>query len=430
MNYAQTLEYLYSSLRSFQDAGVDAYKPGLERIESFMTYLGRPHRHYATVHVAGTNGKGSTSHIIASVLQAAGFRTGLFTSPHLHDFRERIRVDGAQISEREVVEFVVTHRSAMERIGLSFFEMTAAMAFDHFSREGVEVAVIETGLGGRLDATNIITPIASVITNIGLDHTDLLGSTLPAIAAEKAGIIKPEVPVIIGERNSATDSVFERVAHQVGAKLYFAEELFELVSGECCVGGSRFTVRRAGDNREYALDLDLGGEYQRRNIITALGALEVLHRQTQVSISTRALVEGCRSAASTTGLQGRWQRLGERPTVVCDTGHNAHGLRYVSEQLKQLNCKQLYVVLGVVREKDLGAVLPLLPREAHYIFTQASIARALPAEELAQAAIEVGLQGEVVRGVREAVARARELATEDDAIFIGGSTFTVAEVLE
>ena len=430
MNYAQTLDYLYSSLRSFQDAGGDAYKPGLERIESFMTYLGRPHRHYATVHIAGTNGKGSTSHIIAAVLQAAGFRTGLFTSPHLHDFRERIRVDGTEISEREVVEFVATHRAAMERIGLSFFEMTAAMAFDHFSREGVEVAVIETGLGGRLDATNIITPIASVITNIGLDHTDLLGSTLAEIAAEKAGIIKPEVPVVIGERAPETDPIFERVAHEVGSNLYFAEELFELVAGEGGVGGSRFTVRRTGDERQYTIEVDLGGEYQRRNIITALGALEVLHRHTQVSISTRALIEGCRDAASTTGLQGRWQRLGERPLVVCDTGHNAHGLRYVTEQLKTLNCKQLYIVLGVVREKDLGAVLPLLPREAHYIFTQAAIARALPAEELAQAAIEVGLRGEVVRGVREAVARARELASVEDAIFIGGSTFTVAEALE
>lgn len=429
MNYAQTLDYLYSSLRSFQDAGSDAYKPGLERIEGFMTYLGRPHRHYATVHVAGTNGKGSTSHIIAAVLQAAGFRTGLFTSPHLHDFRERIRVDGVQISEREVVEFVEVHRSAMERIGLSFFEMTAAMAFEHFSREGVEVAVIETGLGGRLDATNIITPIASVITNIGLDHTDLLGSTLTEIATEKAGIIKSEVPVIIGEHDAATDSVFERVARERRSNLYFAEELFELVSSECNEGGSRFCVRRAGDEREYLLDLDLGGEYQRRNIITALGALEVLHRRTQVSISTRALVEGCRNAAATTGLQGRWQRLGERPTVVCDTGHNAHGLRYVSEQLKHLNYKQLYIVLGVVREKDLGAVLPLLPREAHYIFTQASVARALDAEELAHCASEFGLQGEVVRGVREAVAYAHSLANEDDAIFIGGSTFTVAEVV-
>lgn len=429
MNYAQTLDYLYSSLRSFQDAGSDAYKPGLDRIEGFMTYLGRPHRHYATVHVAGTNGKGSTSHIIAAVLQAAGFRTGLFTSPHLHDFRERIRVDGVQISEREVVEFVEAHRSAMERIGLSFFEMTAAMAFEHFSREGVEVAVIETGLGGRLDATNIITPIASVITNIGLDHTDLLGSTLAEIATEKAGIIKPEVPVIIGEHDAATDSVFERVARERRSNLYFAEELFELVSSECNAGGSRFCVRRVGDEREYQLDLDLGGEYQRRNIITALGALEVLHRRTQVSISTRALIEGCRDAAATTGLQGRWQRLGERPTVVCDTGHNAHGLRYVSEQLKRLNCKQLYVVLGVVREKDLGAVLPLLPREAHYIFTQASVSRALEAEELARRASEFGLQGEVVRGVREAVAHARTLATEDDAIFIGGSTFTVAEIV-
>ncbi len=429
MNYTQTLDYLYTSLRSFQDAGGDAYKPGLDRIEEFMTYLGRPHRHYATIHIAGTNGKGSTSHIIAAEVQAAGFRTGLCTSPHLHDFGERIRVDGSQISEREVVEFVEAHRSAMERIGLSFFEMTAAMAFDHFSREGVEVAVIETGLGGRLDATNIITPIASVITNIGLDHTDLLGSTLTEIATEKAGIIKPEVPTIIGEHSTTTDPVFERVAHEQRAELYYAEELFELVWSESNERGSRFCVRRAGDEREYCLDLDLGGDYQRRNIITALGAMEVLHRRTQVSISTRALVEGCRSAAHTTGLQGRWQRLGKRPTVVCDTGHNAHGLRYVAEQLKRLECKRLYIVLGVVREKDLDSVLPLLPREAHYIFTQASVARALGAEELAQRASEFGLQGEVVRGVREAVARARELATEDDAIFIGGSTFTVAEIV-
>lgn len=429
MNYAQTLEYLYSSLRSFQDAGSDAYKPGLERIEEFMTYLGRPHRHYATIHVAGTNGKGSTSHLIASVLQSAGFRTGLFTSPHLHDFRERIRVEGEQISEREVVEFVATHRSAMERIGLSFFEMTAAMAFDHFSREGVEVAVIETGLGGRLDATNIITPLVSVITNIGLDHTDLLGSTLTEIATEKAGIIKPEVPVVIGESDPATDEVFARVAGENRAELYKAERLFTLLSGECNECGSRFAVRREADGREFSLDIDLGGEYQRRNIITALGALEVMHRRTPISISTRALIEGCRSAAATTGLQGRWQKLGERPLVMCDTGHNAHGLRYVTEQLERLTCNKLYFVLGVVREKDLVAVLPLLPRKAHYIFTQAAISRALDAEELAREAMAVGLQGEVVRGVREALAHAKALATDEDAIFVGGSTFTVAEVL-
>lgn len=429
MTYAQTLDYLYSSLRSFQDAGTEAYKPGLDRIENFMTYLGRPHRHYATIHVAGTNGKGSTSHIIASVLQAAGFRTGLFTSPHLHDFRERIRVDGTQIGEQRVVEFVAEHRAAMERLGLSFFEMTAAMAFDHFSREGVEVAVIETGLGGRLDATNIITPITSVITNIGLDHTDLLGSTISAIATEKAGIIKPDVPVVIGEHGAESDLVFERVADVVGAKLRYAESLFTLLAEEHREGGNRYLVRRNRDGREYLLDLDLGGEYQRRNIITALGALEVLHRHTQVSISTRALVEGCRTAATSTGLQGRWQRLGERPLVVCDTGHNAHGLRYVAEQLNALKCKQLYIVLGVVREKDLESVLPLLPRTAHYIFTQATVSRALPAEELARRAAEFGLRGEVVVGVREAAAHARTLATPDDAIFIGGSTFTVAEVV-
>lgn len=427
MDYSQTLEYLFSSLRSFQDCGGDAYKPGLERIGLFLDLLGSPHLSYPTVHVAGTNGKGSVSHILAAVLRTAGYRVGLFTSPHLHDFRERIRIDGVPVAESTVVDFVERHRADMERIGLSFFEMTAAMAFDAFRSAEADVAVIETGLGGRLDATNVVSPLSGVITNIGLEHTEFLGPTIAAVAGEKAGIIKRGVPVVIGEHDPESDPVFRAVAAERQSPIRFAEDEFTVVSDSNDLSGSRFVIERR-DGATLDLSLDLGGDYQRRNIVTALAALDVL-RTRLPRIDDRAVSEGCRRAAAITGLQGRWQKLGERPLVICDTGHNAHGLRYVAEQLSRLDCRTLYIVLGVVREKDLSAVLPLLPGAARYVFTQASVARALDAEELCRRAAEYGLNGVVVRGVAAALEYARSLASPDDAIFVGGSTFTVAEIL-
>ena len=343
------------------------------------------------------------------MLQQAGYRTGLFTSPHLHDFRERIRVDGEMIPKQKVVNFVDKHRDKMTELGLSFFEMTAALAFDYFAQSDVEVAVIETGLGGRLDATNILLPIVSVVTNVGLEHTALLGDTLAKIAAEKAGIIKKSIPFVLGEANAAYDAVFEQVAAANKTRVVYAEREFACEGHELCGDRQHFRMVRRRDGHVLDFDLDLLGEYQCRNVLTALATLDLLHEQT---------------------LQGRWQSLGERPKVLCDTGHNAHGLAYVAEQLRRSHeGGRLYCVVGFSGDKDIDAILALLPRDAYYLFTQAASERALPVSELAARAAAAGLDGEAVATVPEAVTRAKALAAPADTIFIGGSTFVVAEVL-
>lgn len=429
MNYSQTLEFLFQALPAYETKGATAYKPGLERIAAFCRHMGNPQRNFFTIHVAGTNGKGSVSHIIAAVLQQAGYRTGLFTSPHLLDFRERIRVDGEMIPKQKVVNFVDKHRDKMTELDLSFFEMTAAMAFDYFAQSDVEVAVIETGLGGRLDATNIIVPIVSVITNVGLEHTDLLGDTLQKIAAEKAGIVKKSIPVVVGESDARYDSVIEQAAAANKSKVIYAEQVFGCEEQRPTDGGQQFRLRRVRDNRAYDITLDLAGNYQRRNILTAAATVDFLHEETPLTISRRAFLEGIRHAAANTSLAGRWQRLADTPLTICDTGHNAHGIAYVAEQLKATPHEKLYCVLGFVRDKDLAHILPLLPRDAHYIFTAAQSHRALPAAELAAKAAIYGLEGETADTVADALARARELASPEDMIFIGGSTYVVAEAL-
>ena len=429
MNYTQTLEFLFQALPAYETKGATAYKPGLERIAAFCRHMGNPQRNFFTIHVAGTNGKGSVSHIIASVLQQAGYRTGLFTSPHLQDFRERIRVDGEMIPKQKVVNFVDKHHDKMMELNLSFFEMTAAMAFDYFAQSDVEVAVIETGLGGRLDATNIIVPIVSVITNIGLDHTDLLGDTLEKIAAEKAGIVKKSIPVVVGESDERYNPVIEQAAAANKSKVVYAEQVFACEEQRPGEEGQQFRLRRARDNRAYDLTLDLAGGYQRRNIVTAAATVDFLHEETPLTISRRAFVEGIRHAAANTALMGRWQKIADEPLTICDTGHNAHGIAYVAEQLEATPHKKLYCVMGFVRDKDLAHILPLLPREAHYIFTAAQTHRALPAAELAAKAAACGLEGETAETVAAALARARELAAPEDMIFIGGSTYVVAEAL-
>lgn len=430
MNYSQTLEFLFSSMPTFQEEGATAYKPGLERITAFCRHLGNPQRNFFTVHVAGTNGKGSVSHIIAAVLQQAGYRTGLFTSPHLHDFRERIRVDGEMIPKQKVVNFVDKHREKMTELGLSFFEMTAALSFDYFAQSDVEVAVIETGLGGRLDATNVILPIVSVITNIGLEHTALLGDTLQQIAAEKAGIIKKSIPVVLGEANDAYNDVFEHIAAANKTHVTYAEREFSCEMHEERAGKQHFRIVRRRDGHVLDFDLDLLGEYQCRNILTALAALDLMHEQTPLTISRRAFVDGAGSAARTTSLQGRWQTLGEHPHVICDTGHNAHGLACVAHQMNVSHAGgRLYCVMGFSNDKDLDAIFALLPRDAHYLFTQAATHRACLTEDLAARGAAAGLDCEAVTTVTEAVARARALAAPEDTIFIGGSTFVVAEVI-
>lgn len=431
MNYSQTIDYLFSSMPSFQHVGSDSYKPGLDRITAFCRYLGNSQRNYYTVHVAGTNGKGSVSHILASILQQAGYRVGLYTSPHLKDFRERIRVDGEMIPKQKVVNFVDKHQAKMGELELSFFEMTTAMAFDYFDQSDVEVAVIETGLGGRLDATNIITPLVSVVTNVGLEHTEYLGDTLRKIAAEKAGIIKKSVPVVLGEANEEYNDVFEEYAAAFKSRVIYAQERFRCLTHSVDENIQRMVIERLRDKFDYDISIDLLGDYQFNNVITATAAADYLHESTPLTISRRAYVEGLASAAALTHLAGRWQVLGHEPLVICDTGHNAHGLRYVGAELNRLSeryARQI-CVLGFAKDKNLADILPVLPVKAHYIFTQASVSRALPAVELAAKAAAAGLEGEVVAEVPAALARARELASAEDMIFVGGSTFVVAEVL-
>ena len=429
MNYTETLDFLFTSMPSFQNVGGDAYKPGLERIASFCQYLGNPQRNYYTIHVAGTNGKGSVSHMLASILQQAGYRTGLFTSPHLSDFRERIRVDGEMIPKQKVVNFVDKHQAKMKEHDLSFFEMTASLAFDYFDQSDVEVAVIETGLGGRLDATNIITPILSVVTNIGLEHTEFLGDTIAKIASEKAGIIKKSVPVVLGQRNDEYNGVFEKRAEELRSPLIFAEQEWTLNGVEHFdEENQHFSLVRVRDERIYELDIDLLGDYQAHNIVTVCAAADYLAEHTPLTISRRAFRQGLATAAASTGLEGRWQVLSREPFMVCDTGHNVDGMRYVVKQLEALECDKLYCVIGFAREKALEKIMELLPKSAHYIFTRASIDRARPVEDIAAVADKLGLDYECQPSVGAAVERARILATKNDAIFIGGSNFIVAEV--
>lgn len=431
MNYTETLDYLFTSMPSFQQVGGDAYKPGLERIAEFCRSIGNPQRSYFIIHVAGTNGKGSVSNMLAAVLQQAGYQTGLFTSPHLIDFRERIRVNGEMIPKQKVVNFVDRHKAEMERLQLSFFEMTTAMAFDYFAQSDVEVAVIETGLGGRLDATNIVQPILSVITNIGLEHTEYLGDSLPKIAREKGGIIKKCTPVVVGEKNTNYNLVLEEIAEDLRSELIYANEAFEI--GACGFEEDKqvVTMTRLRDGYPYQLRLDLLGEYQRQNLATVATVLDKLHESTPLSISRRAFVEGVRMVSQLTSFRGRWQVISEKPLVVCDTAHNEHGISEVAKQLKaRTNGGRLLCVMGFCADKDFSNMLAQMPADAHYIFTQASIRRAASLEQIDEVAKALALDFELVPTVAEAMATAQKQLTDEDMLFIGGSTFVVAEALE
>ncbi len=430
MTYTETLDFLYHSLPVFQHIGGSAYKPGFDNIVALEQELGEPHRRFRSVHVAGTNGKGSVSHMLAAVLQAAGYRTGLFTSPHLKDFRERIKVNGQMISEEEVVNFVEQHREAIDRIQPSFFEITTAIAFDYFAREQVDVAVIEVGMGGRLDSTNVIRPLASVITNISWDHAQFLGDTLEKIAGEKAGIIKEMTPVVIGESQIESQLTFITRAKECSAPILFADQLYRVVDRQYVgVNQQQFTIESRLDGETFALTVDLLGDYQRKNILTVLTTLDVLNGSGGLTLPREAVVEGLASAAATTGLSGRWQVVDRAPLTVCDTGHNEGGLREIVAQIARQHYRKLYMVLGFVADKDLDKVLPLLPKDAHYLFTRAGIERALDEKLLAERAAAYGLLGETLPNVTAAVERARELASPEDMIYIGGSTFIVAEFL-
>lgn len=409
MDYKDTLAYLYNSTPMFQQVGGSAYKEGLDNTLALDTHLGHPHRAFHTIHVAGTNGKGSCSHTLAAILQSAGYRTGLYTSPHLLDFRERIRIDGKPVPEAYVVDFVERERAFFEPLHPSFFELTTAMAFRYFADEGVDVAVVEVGMGGRLDCTNIIRPDLCIITNISLDHTQFLGYTLAQIAAEKAGIIKPGIPVVIGETTPETRPVFLRKAQEAGAPIYFAEE---------------------NDREDYpGLEFELKGIYQQKNLRTLLTALPLLKEEAGYRLDEQAVRNGFAHVVELTGLMGRWQKLHDHPTLMCDTGHNVGGIGYVVEQLKQQTYRTLRIVIGMVNDKDIGGVLALLPREATYYFTRASVKRALPEEELARRAHEAGLRGECYPDVPTAVRAAQKESLPEDFIFVGGSNFIVADLL-
>ncbi len=430
MNYRETTEYLFSVMPSFQNVGGSAYKPGLDRIEAFCELLGNPHKSYPVIHVAGTNGKGSTSHMLASVLQSAGYRVGLFTSPHLRDFRERMRVCGEMISEDEVVDFVARQREAMEGLNLSFFEMTAAMAFDFFRSEAVDVAVIETGLGGRLDATNIVDPQLSIITNIGIDHTQYLGNTLPEIAFEKAGIIKKYRPVVVGERVSEYESVMADRAAIMKSDLYFATDRYCVVS-QCNMSDFQVVdLCDLAESKRETYSLDLLGGYQAKNLITLLTAINVINSSSNIElqISDDAVSNGLKSVVKSTSLTGRWQRLGDAPKIICDTGHNGHGLREVTTQLACESYEKLYCVVGFARDKELRAILSLFPKGCHFIFTRAKVERAFTTAEIAAVADEISLDYTLVDDVKSAVAEAKRFAQPSDMIFIGGSNFVVAEI--
>ena len=405
MNYLETTNWLFSQLPLYQNVGKSAYKADLNKTLGLAKHLRNPENKFKSIHVGGTNGKGSTAHMLASVLQEASYKVGLYTSPHLKDFRERIRINGAVISENFVVDFVATNKSFFESNSLSFFEMSVGMAFDYFAQEQVDIAIIEVGLGGRLDSTNIIKPKVSVITNIGLDHTQFLGTKLEDIAREKAGIIKPDTPIVIGETQLETEIVFIDKATKEKSPLYFADQLI---------------------NEIYSTDLK--GDYQMRNVRTVLQTIDVLNKA-EFTISKEVVQRGLLKVSENTGLRGRWEVLGSYPKIICDTAHNREGLKLVFKQLLEEEFEKLHLVLGMVNDKDIYSLLKLFPVSAHYYFCKPNVTRGLGASQLADIFTENGFKGSIYSSVKNALNAAKKSASKGDIIYIGGSTFVVAEII-
>ena len=406
MNYQETLDWMFVQLPMYQRQGAAAYKKDLSNTILLVDRLGNPQNNFKSIHVAGTNGKGSSSHMIASILQEAGYKVGLYTSPHLKDFRERIKINGKEIPENKVVDFIEKNKSFFEKNYLSFFEMTVGLAFEYFSEEKVDFAIVEVGLGGRLDSTNVLKPVLSLITNIGLDHTQFLGDTLEKIAFEKGGIIKNNTPVVVGEFQSETFLVFKKLAKEKSAELYLASELISSV-----------------------YESDLKGSYQKHNIKSVIQVMSVLNNL-GFQVSVKALKKGLSKVVSNTGLLGRWQVINETPKTICDTAHNKEGLFYTMEQLKKESYNKLHVVLGMVNDKDLSSVLPLFPKNADYYYCKPNLGRGLNALDLEKEAAKYNLKGSVFDTVNQAYKTALKNAEIDDCIYIGGSTFVVAEILE
>lgn len=426
MTYDETIAYLYSRLPAFHRIGTAALKPGLRNIIALCEALGNPQLQFRSIHIAGTNGKGSTSHLLSAILQSAGYKVGLHTSPHLKSYTERFKINGQPAPESEIVGFVTQHQALIESIQPSFFEISVALAFDYFAREVVDVAVIEVGLGGRLDSTNIITPDLSVITNISFDHTDLLGDTLEKIAAEKAGIIKRNIPVVISETQAETESVFLQKAIEMGADIHFADQKYEVLDTSLALGKRIVTIKSIKSiiNIYY---IDLLGIYQAKNLLGVLEAVDCL-RTMGYGISDEALTHGLRNAAHLSQLKGRWQVLQENPMMVADVAHNEGGLRETMDQIYHFDFKDLHVVLGFVKDKDISSILKLFPINATYYFCAADSPRSLPVGELFALASSTGLNGKSYDSVHEAVLAAKQQAQDNDFIYIGGSTFVVAEV--
>ena len=401
MIYKDTLDYLFSQLPMYQRSGAAAYKEDIGNIIKACDILKDPHKKFKSIHIAGTNGKGSTAHMLASILQEAGLKTGLYTSPHLKDFRERIKINGKMISQNQVIKFVKKNKTEFEKINMSFFEYTVAMAFDYFAESQVDIAIIETGLGGRLDSTNIISPELSVITNIGYDHTNLLGSKLEQIAKEKAGIIKKNTPVVIGRKQEKIiNDIFKITAYNKKSKIFFSE---------------------INNN----ISCDLKGEYQNENINTTIKAIEVLNW----NIDNKNIYKGLKNVVKNTGLNGRWQIISKNPHIICDTGHNQDGIKNITKQLKKINFNKLHFIFGTVKDKNIIEIIKLLPKEALYYFCAANIDRAFNASKLQEISLELNLQGNAYNSVKDAYNNAISNYKKDDLIFIGGSTFVVAEIL-
>ncbi|WP_421918306.1 bifunctional folylpolyglutamate synthase/dihydrofolate synthase [Marinifilum sp.] len=428
MTYQETLEYMFTQLPMYQRTGKAAYKANLDNTLALDAHFNQPHKKFKTVHIAGTNGKGSVSHSIASVLQKSGLKVGLYTSPHLRDFRERVKINGKMINESAVVDFVKNNRGKFEEIKPSFFEMTVALAFDYFAQEQVDIAVIEVGLGGRLDSTNIITPLLSVITNISKDHTKLLGNDIAVIAKEKAGIIKPDIPVVIGEKQDCISQVFEQIAEERNAKLQFADDMFQIKCSETIQRRQVIRIENKMLAKEFLVECDLLGKYQQKNIRTAICALYQLKAK-GINITDENIYNGLAEIVKETGLLGRWQVLQEKPVIICDTGHNEAGIREIIEQIRITDYRKLHIVFGLVDDKNTDEVLSLMPKEANYFFTRASIPRALNENELRKLAKDYGLMGKAYRSVEEALNAAKKESEKNDLIFVGGSTFVVAEVV-
>lgn len=429
MTYAQTIEFLYQKLPMYHRIGAAAYRKDLTNIKTLCKLLGNPHLQFKSIHVAGTNGKGSTSHTLAAILQTAGYTTGLYTSPHLHDFRERVRINGKPISQKEIVRFVQLVMPSINEINPSFFEITTALAFWYFAQKKIDVAIIETGLGGRLDSTNIITPQLSIITNISLDHQNLLGDTLPEIATEKAGIIKPDVPIVIGETQPEIQHIFIQKANHIRAQIKFADALFQLTPTAQTAQSQTFQVRKNNQIYIPTLTTDLAGSYQKQNLTTVFAALQQLERIGYL-IDEKQIVKALKNVQKQTGLQGRWQTISQNPTTIVDTAHNIAGITAILTQLNHQKYQQLHWVFGMVNDKDIQKILEILPKNAIYYFCAAQIPRALSPQDLQSQAKAHNLNGNCYQSVAQALAQAKKNATPHDFIMVGGSTFIVAEALK